>query len=71
VYELVNEGAGMIGLRIGVVTRAGHRQYEVCWESGHRGRYAQGYGHELMGWNGWSDDEHREVRDRIFRHCGI
>jgi len=72
VKTLVDEGAGMVGLLVGVVTRAGPRQYEVCWESGHRGRYAQGGGGiELMDWGGWTDDERRAVRDKIFRHCGI
>jgi len=36
VKELVNEGAGMMGLRIGVVTHVGPRQYTVCWEGGRR-----------------------------------
>lgn len=71
VYELVNEGAGMTGLRIGVVTQAGFKQYAVCWESGHRNRYPQGYGHKIMDWAGWEAAERREVVDRIFRYCGI
>lgn len=71
VKELVNEGAGMIGLRIGVVTSAGHKQYAVCWEHGHRRRYSQGYGHQVMDWAGWTDEERRKVVDDIFRHCGI
>jgi len=71
VKELVNEGAGMTGLRIGVVTSAGLRQYSVCWESGHRQRYSQGYGHQIMDWAGWTDDDRREVEDRIFRQCVI
>lgn len=69
--ELVNEGAGMIGLRIGVVTSAGPRQYSVCWEGGFRRRYPQGGGHELMDWAGWTDEERRKVQDEIFRLCGI
>jgi hypothetical protein len=71
VKELVNEGAGMIGLRIGVVTQAGPRQYAVCWEGGFRRRYAQGHGPEPMDWRDWSDKERRDAQDRIFRHCGI
>lgn len=71
VYELVNEGAGMTGLRIGVVTRAGDRQYEVCWESGFRRRYRQGYGHQLQHWDGWTDDERRRVLAKIFAYCGV
>jgi len=72
VKELVNEGAGMIALRIGVVTRAGGRQYEVCWESGHRQRYVQGGQHlQLMDWRDWTTDEQRKVQADIFRHCGI
>jgi hypothetical protein len=71
VYELVNEGAGMTALRVGVVVRAGSRQYAVCWESGHRNRYPQGYAHKLMDWAGWTDHERRAVTDQIFRHCGI
>lgn len=71
VKTLVNEGAGMTGLLIGVVTKAGQRQYEVCWESGHRGRYAQGVHHQLMDWRDWPDDERRAVQDKIFHHCGV
>jgi hypothetical protein len=71
VKELVNEGAGMINLRIGVVTHAGPRQYSVCWESGFRRRYPQGYAHDLMTWGDWTDEERRKVQDEIFRHCGI
>lgn len=57
VYELVREGAGMTALRVGLVTRAGDRQYEVRWEGGHVRRYPQGHGHEIMDWRGWSDAE--------------
>lgn len=71
VYELVNEGAGMTGLRIGVVTSAGPRQYGVCWESGHCHRYPQGYAHKIMDWSDWSEAERRVVVDRIFQCCGI
>ncbi|HSX23029.1 MAG TPA: hypothetical protein VLE97_09670 [Gaiellaceae bacterium] len=71
VKQLVNEGAGMTGLQIGVVTQAGHRQITVCWESGHRSRYPQGSGLQLMDWADWSADERREVTDKIFQHCGI
>jgi hypothetical protein len=71
VQELVNEGASMIRLRIGVVTREGPRQYEVCWESGFRRRYPQGYGHKLMDWRDWTSDEQRKVQDEIFQLCGI
>lgn len=67
----VNEGAGMVALQVGVVVRAGRRQFTVCWESGQRRQYAQGYGPQLMGWEGWQDDERRVVTDRIFRLCGI
>lgn len=67
VKEMVNEGAGMTGLRIGVVTHAGPKQYAVCWEGGFRQRYAQGYGHQLMDWGGWTADEQRKVQDAIFR----
>ena len=70
VKTLVNEGAGMTGLQIGVVTRAGMRQYTVCWESGHRSNYGQGHSLQLIDWRDWSDDERRKVQDRIFRHCG-
>lgn len=65
VEELVNEGAGMTGLQIGVVTRAGHIQYEVCWESGYRTRYSQGCRLQLINWHDWTDDERREVQDQI------
>ncbi len=71
VKDLVNEGAGMVGLRIGVVTQAGPRQYTVCWESGHRRRYSQAFPFQLVNWSDWPEDEKREVTDRIFRHCGI
>ena len=71
VQELVNEGAGMIALRIGVVTQAGLQQYTVCWESGRRRRYSQGYGHQLMDWRDWPEPARRRVQDEIFRHCGI
>ncbi len=71
VKELVNEGAGMTGLRIGVVTRAGQRQYEVCFESGHRQRYPQGYSLQLMDWRDWPEDARRKVQDDIFQHCKI
>lgn len=71
VKELVNEGAGMTGLRIGVVTHAGPRQYTVCWEGGFRRRYSQGYGLQIMDWSGWPDEDRRKVQDEIFRHCGI
>ena len=71
VQELVNEGAGIIGLRVGVVTHAGSKQYTVCWESGHRRRYPQGYGHQIMNWSDWSEAERRVATDRIFQHCGI
>ena len=71
VKELVNEGAGHVGLQIGVVTRAGHKQYDVCWESGYRSRYPQGDGPQIMDWAGWTDPERREVTDRIYRHCQI
>ena len=71
VKTLVNAGAGMAGLQIGVVTRAGTRQYTVCWEGSHRRCYPQGYGHELMDWRDWPDEACRKVQDEIFRHCGI
>ena len=71
VKELVNEGAGMTGLRIGVVTSAGLRQYSVCWEGGFRRRYPQGYGHQIMDWGGWTSNEQRKVKDEIFRQCQI
>lgn len=73
VRELVNQGAGGMstGLRIGVVTRAGPRQYEVCWESGFRRRYPQGYGHALEDWQDWPEPDRQKVKDEIFRHCGI
>jgi hypothetical protein len=71
VKELVDEGAGMTGLRIGVVTSAGPRQYTVCWEGGFRRRYSQGCRLQLMDWAGWTDDERRKVQDEIFRHCAI
>lgn len=71
VKELVNEGAGMTGLRIGVVTRSGPRQYEVCWEGGHRQRYPQGYALQIVDWQDWPDADRQKVQDEIFRHCGI
>ena len=71
VQELVNEGAGMTALRIGVVTRAGPRRFEVTWEGGHRRRYPQGYSLDLMDWSAWTDDERRAVQDEIFRYSGI
>lgn len=71
VKELVNEGAGMINLRIGVVTHAGPRQYSVCWEGGFRRRYPQGYAHDLMTWGDWTDEERRKVTDALFGLCQI
>lgn len=71
VKTLVDEGAGMTGFQIGIVTRSGFRQYTVCWESGHRRSYPQGHLIALMDWSGWSDDERQKVQDRIFRHCGV
>lgn len=71
VKEPVNEGAGMAGMRIGVVINAGPRQYSVCWESGHLRRYSQGNGLQLMDWRDWPDTARRSVKDTIFRHCGI
>ncbi len=71
VKQLVNEGAGMTGMRIGVVTSSGPRQFSVCWESGHRSRYAQGNGLALMDWRDWPEAACRQVKDTIFRHCGI
>jgi hypothetical protein len=57
VYELVNEGAGMTGLRIGLVVRSGAKTYTVCWEGGFRSRYTQGNWHPVMTWKDWSHDE--------------
>jgi len=71
VKALVNACAGMTGLQIGVVAQAGPRQYTVCWDSGHRRRYAQGYALQLMDWRDWPEAARRKVQDEIFRHCGI
>jgi hypothetical protein len=71
VKELVNAGAGMVGLQIGVVVQAGDQQYTVCWESGRRRRYAQGYGHQLMDWRDWPEKARQKVQADLFQHCGI
>lgn len=68
VYELVNEGAGMTGLRIGQVVSSGPKTFGILWESGHRNRYVQGYYLQMMDFRGWSPEEKQVVFDRIRSH---
>lgn len=65
VYKLVNEGAGMCGLRIGVVAKAGPRTFEVVWESGQRNRYVQGYVLKTEDWRDYTTEEQARIEHRI------